>query len=248
MMDRFHKRFGIPGIIAVVAMVFAMTGGAFAVGDSLSGKAVELKAKKAKGKPGPKGPRGKQGKPGKQGPAGPQGEQGPAGPAGPPGAKGDKGDDGEQGPQGPTGPAGTAGADGADGSQGPAGDPWTAGGTLPTGSTETGVWTASVDSSGNGYGPISFPIPLPAPIEFSDAHIITGETPPECDNGAGAPGSAENPEADPGQFCVWVVDGQVLQLSNPATFAGGAGVSGAVVITSGDEGALGVGTWAVTAP
>ncbi|MET0304716.1 MAG: hypothetical protein ABW196_00625 [Solirubrobacterales bacterium] len=94
MLSPLRNRFGIPGVISVIALVFAMLGGAYAASnDSDSGKATaSAKAKQ--------GPRGKPGKPGPAGPAGPAGPQGPAGAAG---AKGDKGD---------TGNAGSAGAAG----------------------------------------------------------------------------------------------------------------------------------------
>lgn len=49
------------------------------------------------------------------------------------------------------------------GEEGPTGDPWTAGGTLPNGETETGVWAFNITAgAGEVYAPISFPIPLAA--------------------------------------------------------------------------------------
>jgi Collagen triple helix repeat (20 copies) len=64
--------------IAVVALVFAMTGGAFAARDYVTAKV----AKKEQGNRGPRGPRGKRGRPGPQGPQGSQGAIGPQGPKG----------------------------------------------------------------------------------------------------------------------------------------------------------------------
>ena len=75
--------------IAVVALVFAMTGGAFAAKDYVAGPAKASKSKKAK-----------------RGPRGPQGLRGPKGPQG---LKGDTGPKGEAGPKGDTGDPWTAG-------------------------------------------------------------------------------------------------------------------------------------------
>lgn len=77
-----------PTALAVIALVFAMSGGAIAA------KSATDSAEASKSQRGPKGPRGKQG---------PQGLQGPQGP------KGDKGDTGERGPVGPQGPKGDTG-------------------------------------------------------------------------------------------------------------------------------------------
>jgi hypothetical protein len=103
-----------PGtIVAIVALVFAMTGGAFAVtGQGGNGKSTAVAAKKKKGKVkvkvlrGPAGPRGAEGK------QGPEGKAGPAGPAGPQGPAGAKGDTGEKGAPGTAGKNGEPGANG----------------------------------------------------------------------------------------------------------------------------------------
>jgi hypothetical protein len=107
-----RRHFNATTIIAIVALVFAMTGGAFAVvgkaGGSPSAVAAKKKVKK-KGKAkvlrGPKGETGPAGAAGATGPAGPQGPAGPTGPAGK-GEKGEKGDTGPEGPKGATGPDG----------------------------------------------------------------------------------------------------------------------------------------------
>jgi hypothetical protein len=91
MLQRLRKRepFGKAGLtVAVIALVFALVGGAWAAAglSSKQEKEVTKIAKKYAGK---------------QGPAGPAGTAGPAGPKGDTGAKGDKGDQGIQGPPGP---------------------------------------------------------------------------------------------------------------------------------------------------
>lgn len=102
MFARLRSSFGVPGLIAVAALVFAMIGGAYAASDQSGGKATAS----AKGKQGKRGPRGPKGATGAAGAAGAQGPAGPAGPAGP------------VGPAGPAGPAGAAGDNGTPGAPG----------------------------------------------------------------------------------------------------------------------------------
>jgi hypothetical protein len=91
---RIKKHFTPSTFIALLALVFALTGGAFAAtgGGRASHATLTAAAAKSKGKAGargargPAGPAGKEGKTGPQGPAGAKGETGPAGPAGPTGA------------------------------------------------------------------------------------------------------------------------------------------------------------------
>ena len=90
MLSPLRNRFGIPGVISVVALVFAMLGGAYAANNSSDGGATAS----AKAKRGPKGPKG---------------ATGPAGPAGPQGAAGAKGDAGANGSNGAQGAQGLPG-------------------------------------------------------------------------------------------------------------------------------------------
>ena len=75
-----------PTALAVIALVFAMSGGAIAAKNASSS------AEASKSQRGPKGPRGKQGPRGLQGPQGPKGDTGERGPVGPEGPKGNTGD------------------------------------------------------------------------------------------------------------------------------------------------------------
>src|ERR1700704_3299328 len=75
MFSTLRTRFGIPGVISVIALVFAMLGGAYAASNSGGGKATAS----AKAKRGPRGPKGA---------TGPAGPTGPAGATGPSGARG----------------------------------------------------------------------------------------------------------------------------------------------------------------
>ena len=264
MLSPLRNRFGIPGVISVIALVFAMFGGAYAATND-GGKA-NTSAK-----------RGKPGKPGKPGPAGPQGPAGPTGPAGPAGAKGDKGDKGDTGPKGEKGEKGL---------KGDKGDPWTAGGTLPQGETETGTFAfVNTDTGTTAKVPISFSIPLAGPLGPTKVHLLTADgtkeivfdelafevkevAPTGCGVALTPAGTAENPAAAAGNLCVyasllhpanketgsnWIVEpsqvcegfGCLVELGGEGA---GAGVSGARLEVASGTGSNGYGTWAVTAP
>lgn len=156
--------------------------------------------------------------------------------------------------QGPAGPAGAAGANGANGAAGPQGAPWTAGGTLPSGQTETGTWGEVFESED--LATTTFSIPLGAALDA--AHVkrvnVGDSVPAECNNGSGDAPSAANPEADPGFLCVFagkfenggkIVAGGVI---DPVSGESGAGRSGAGVLISSSGFDFGMGTFAVTAP
>jgi Collagen triple helix repeat (20 copies) len=229
MLSPRNNRFGIPGVISVIALVFAMLGGAYAASDD-SGSGSKATAS-AKAKKGPRGPRGK---------AGPAG---PAGPVGPAGAKGDTGAAGSNGINGKDGTAGasvtntpvatnvagecnklggakfTVGAGAptfaCNGKEGEKGDPWTAGGFLPSGETLTGTWAAGGEAAGTQYVPISFPLPLEEAPDLTIVWLSFGPgaepfEPSEIneilEEGAerGCPGFDEGlPLADPGHLCVY---------------------------------------------
>ncbi len=182
MLHKIKKHLTPSTAIAIVALVFAATGGAFAAssngggGNGAKATASVTHAAAAKKKPAPKSTRG---------PAGPKGATGAAGPAGPAGPAG-AGSAGPAGPAGPTGPAGSGatGATGPQGPQGPAGPTGpkgekgeaAAGGgfaeTLPPEKTETGSWNygqTSINEYGIAEVTISFPIPLESPLTATNA-------------------------------------------------------------------------------
>jgi hypothetical protein len=233
-MSSSRNRFGIPGVIAVVALVFAMAGGAWAAKGVIITKLSQISPgvqKQLKGKQG------------NTGAAGSQGAAGPAGPAGP------KGDAGAQGDKGATG------AKGATGNAGPEGSPWTAGGTLPSGRTETGSWVAPNSAAGSSAALITFTIPLPVAELGPGVYMAEGEAAkPGCTGG-----TAKDPKANPGFLCVYTGLGKFKDKDQVATIKSGealgatsAGVSktGAVLLGEEPNGGLGfaAGTWAVTAP
>jgi hypothetical protein len=212
MFQRIRKHFTPSTAIAFLALVFALTGGAFAASSHSGGgsgshatlTASAAKAKPApKGKAGPRGPAGAKGATGAAGPAGPAGPQGPAGAAGAAGGKGETGATGT-GVEGKEGKEGTPGKEGAKGKEG---SPWTAGGVLPAGKTETGTFAAQGTEI---YIPIPFTIPVAGSASITKAFIgplTQGEPIPAFCAG----GSVGEPAAEPGALCIY---------TNEATNAG----------------------------
>jgi hypothetical protein len=187
-------------VIATLALVFAMTGGAYAAKKYLITSTKQISPsvlKSLQGKAGPAGANGAPGAPGAQGPAGPAGA---AGAKGETGGAGTPGKDGAAGKEGPKGTTGKEGATGKEGKEGEEGSPWTVNGTLPSEATETGAWWFQGLGTEEEYEPISFPIPLSS----AEAAQITvhfwkkgGEEDPEC------PGNVLEPKAKPGALCFY---------------------------------------------
>lgn len=198
MRRRLH--FSPATVIAGLALVFAMTGGAYAAKKYLITSTKQISPSVLKSL------RGEAGANGVAGAAGAQGLQGPAGPAGP---AGNNGANGEKGLQGEKGAAGVQGIQGKEGKQGATGATGTSGftSTLPSGKTETGAWSIYVNTTGAG-GPlalasISFPIPLAAPGE-KKAFFFTAKQVEKKEFGStGCSGTAEAPTAPAGVLCVY---------------------------------------------
>lgn len=258
MLSRLHNKLGTAGlVVAVVALVAALTGVAIAAAPKLNPtqkKEVTKIAKKFAGKRGPTGP------------------AGPAGPAGAPGAKGDTGAPGGTGPAGPTGPSGATGTTGKTGPTGPTGVTGVTGvtgaccePTLKSGSSETGTWAVKnatgqqlVEKEGSpkqveatDFFMASFNIPLGTALGTSKIHFINkaGEELGPFGEKIGAPtaclGSATEPEANAGNLCFYAAEETEFTYFG---FANQSFVSGAVSLALlGPEGS-GLGTYAVTAP
>lgn len=249
MIKSISRRFNASTLIAVIALVFAMTGGAYAAKKYLITSTGQISPKVLKTLKGAKGGNGANGA---QGPAGAAGPQGPAGPAGPGGAAGAKGE------------TGAPGKDGKDGAKGNEGSPWTAGGTLPSGKTETGSWAISQEGEGNAFTSISFPIPLAEALEGAEPgeegnHVfwdrVWEEGGLEEEFVEKCPGSTETPLATRGNLCVYtsVANGLVpLGVFEPfAPGVKGSGTTGALLRLLPPEGGgsgAAAGDWAVTAP
>jgi hypothetical protein len=232
-----REPFGKAGLtVAILALVFALAGGAYAAG-ALSGKQkkeVEKIAKKFPGKPGTAGA---------TGPAGPAGSAGPVGPAGPAGPKGDPGAKGEQGIQGPPGLTGFTK-------------------TLPSGKTEQGVWSLAAPPK-NPIAPLSFAqtaISFVIPLESEpEAHVL--RTLAECEaekepikkqceehlqeEEAFCPGTATEPKAEPGDLCVYVES--AFGIPAPEIGAASHPFGATLSNTTSEPGAVAFGSWAVTA-
>lgn len=269
-----REPFGTAGlIVAIVALVAAVGGTAFAAA-KLNGtqkKEVEKIAKKFAGKDGAPGANGTNGAPGAKGDAGAPGGQGPEGKQGPKGEAGKDGISAEGAPFTGKKTVGTVTCE--EGgveikSAKPAtavcnGSPWTAGGVLPSGKTETGTWALSASDPEEfipAYEPISFPIPLPA---VGDVVRLTA-TQTETNAGTGGcTGTLAVPTAPAGKLCIYTeLEERDLEpggyknvsITGPGATAGPNkyGKTG-TFLTSFNEGAelsyiYYTGTWAVTAP
>ncbi len=215
MLRKFNQRFGTAGlVVAIVALVMVLAGGAYAASNAFTKKQIkQIKSiATSVAKPGPAGPPGPAGTPG---PAGAEGEQGETGKAGAPGKAGKAGSSVTVTtiPSGGTQCQGQDGAlvneEGASGGvevcSGKEGSPWTAGGTLPPGATETGTWsiTATEADTEGVLAPLSFSVPLPFVLQPEFTHFVNEEKEefsPFC------PGTYVNParEAMPGHLCVYL--------------------------------------------
>lgn len=234
MISRIHSKLGTAGfIIAIVALVAALSGAAIAASGLNNKQKKEVKnIAKTEAQ--------------KFATAGPKGDTGATGATGAQGPKGDKGDTGE------TGKTGAKGA---------TGDPWTAGGTLPSGATEMGRWGTTNSQAGLGYLPVSFNIPLATPLTEAKVHFINlaeeevyGEFPlnkkrtptPGCTGG-----TAADPKADKGHLCVYTLFEENFTFSPsfigliPSLVEGTEGIN---IPINGSEGSTAFGSWAVTAP
>ncbi len=225
MFQGIRRRPSASGIIAVLALVFAMTGGAYAAGRYIITSTKQIKPSVLKQLRGAAGS------------AGTPGAKGETGPAGPAGAKGEAG----------TGTAGNEGKAGAPGTSvtskeikvgEPAcekrggveltavsgktdictGAPWPAGGTLPKGQTETGAWSASsynVPSAGEVSISISFPIPLPEASE-EGFYLDKAETGAGHGRG-GCEGTVAKPTAPEGVLCIYTAEEENENMREGAT-------------------------------
>jgi Collagen triple helix repeat (20 copies) len=217
-------------IIATFALVFAMSGGAYAANKYLITSTKQISPKVLKSLKGASGKAGANGANGTTGPAGPGGPAGPTGPGG------------LQGPQGVQGEKGVPGEKGKNGTNGTTG--FTE--TLPSGKTETGAWAVGPEQTKNTYAPLSFTIPLEKPLDETHAHFVNeGATAPAGCTG----GTAAAPTAESGNLCVYVKEALHLSvglIKDPASGELGAGTTGALVLAVFTESGEVYGTWAVT--
>jgi hypothetical protein len=218
MISQIHQKLGTAGfIVAIVALIAALGGVAYAAQglNSTQKKEVKKIAKKFAGKPGAPGPEGKQGPEGKPGAEGKEGKQG------------------------------TQGIPGEEGKEGPEGSPWTAGGTLPSGKTETGNWAYGFANEKEVGVPqfvsLSFNIPL-ATISEEVHYVKQAEAAPAGCTG----GTAAEPKADPGNLCIYALE-EANVIFVPSGGLPHPDTSGALIgIFPSATNAVAFGSWAVT--
>ena len=265
MFSAIRRRATYANVAMTIALVFAMSGGAFAAGKYLITSTKQISPKVLKSLQGKAGANGASGATGPAGAAGPVGPAGPQGPKGDTGAAGANGEPGKEGAEGKQGPAGTTG--------------FTS--TLPSKATETGTWFVATGAEeeqggvaineGLGEAVISFPIPLKEAVEEDHVLYVGSEG-----NGKECSGTSETPTAKPGYLCVYqsLLGGEKTNTTNsnseaePPRFIKsgatafsaapfGAGTSGTVIHFEAAETTDGThriqtmrghGTWAVTAP
>jgi Collagen triple helix repeat (20 copies) len=268
MLKMIRKRLTYANLAMTLALVFAMSGGAYAANRYLITSTKQISPKVLKTLKGATGKNGAAGPSGPAGPAGPTGAQGGSGPQGAPGAPGAGGKEGAPG-QSVTSKEVKVGETACNKLGGSSftvagktefacnGSPWTAGGTLPKGASETGVWAFTQDKGSQAaIVSMSFPIKLASELSEEQVHYIKeGEAAP-----SGCTGSAENPGAEKGNLCVFtksIVElgtfepvERVFTVRNPELGAPGAGKSGAFMFAAtaeAPEQIIGNGVWVVTA-
>jgi hypothetical protein len=269
MFSRIRDKFGTAGlIVAVIALVAALAGTAFAAA-KLNGtqkKEVEKIAKKWANKiPGPAGAKGDNGAPGAKGDQGPKGDTGAAGPSGPGLVTGNlnpgQGGCPEGGVSVEVEGSGTKKSI-CNGEEGLRGQPWTPDGTLPVGATETGAFAATANASNSILTQAAFAIPLEAQLDGAHVHAVNpaGE---ELTGSGFAPavhclGSVTAPTAPSGELCIYVgyaesmfeIAGTAInvpEIHKPDNTGNGASSAGAMLkFTGASPGAKASGTFAVT--
>ncbi|HTA13244.1 MAG TPA: hypothetical protein VK781_00110 [Solirubrobacteraceae bacterium] len=271
MFSWIRKRATYANVAMTLALVFAMTGGAYAAKKYLITSTKQIS-------PGVlKSLQGKAGAAGVAGPSGPVGSQGSAGPRGETGAAGTEGAPGENGKDGVSvtsaevlkssttcskqgGSEFTSASGKTTACNGKEGSPWTAGGILPSGKTETGAWSFGFSSAGGAYYvPIAFTIPLSTAL-LGESHVHFIDASGEEVVGANIKktstqcvGTAAAPTAESGNLCIYTAYQSGFTATSAEIYGAGTeaeiGVStaGSVMTTAASAGSLGFGTWAVTA-
>jgi hypothetical protein len=268
-----RRRLTYANVAMTLALVFAMSGGAYAAKHYQITSTKQISPKVLKQLRG------------KRGPAGPAGAAGPAGPAGPMGvgAKGENGTNGASGVS-PTGAEFKGSAHGCkeggvefkganttyacNGVKGAQGEPGPLLATLPSGKTETGFWGAG--ANGN-FTVATAEISLPFPLSSAPTAAVyikkDGKRAILAEPGTGlkqlesteeieafCPGTAAAPSAQPGYLCAYTATEDNMEpafgmfLLHPASAEPTAfGTTYPLVVGAGAEEGFANGSWAVTA-
>jgi hypothetical protein len=212
MISRIREQLGPAGfVIAVIALIAALGGGAYAASGGLTGKQkkevktiAQTEAKKAA----IPGPPGSPGSPGPAGSAGAKGDTGSQGNPGAPGTNGTNGKDGTSVVSSPE-PTGSGNCAGLGGSKFVTGATTTfacngknGGGTLGSGEMVTGTWWfQGIPGAAEQYSPVSFP----ARLSSADAAVIKkANFSSEAGFSAECNGSLNEPKAEPGALCFYL--------------------------------------------
>lgn len=255
MFSALRRRLTYTNVALTLALVFAMSGGAYAASKYVITSTKQIKPSVLKSLQGKAGKTGTNGAPGATGAAGPAGLTGPTGGGGP------------QGPQGPQGVQGEPGKNGENGKPGKNGETGFTE-TLPAGKTETGVWTFGPLSEEAAVGAVylaSFSIPLKEAIAEAHVHFINEEGKEVVFEGGEykekpselCTGNVSAPTAPSGELCVYAAFMHRAEVSSNASILNavelepGAGTTGAVMQVHGEafspgNDPAGHGTWAVT--
>jgi hypothetical protein len=203
MFSLLRNRLGVPGVIAIMALVLAMAGGAWAAKKYVITSTNQIKPSVLKKL---------------------TGAAGPAGPAGAAGAKGDAGANGvsvtsvaatpAECPAGGTkftSASGTSKAcNGEEGEEGPEGSPWVVG-QIPSGKTIQGTWVippaTAAGSNESFFAAVSTVIPIGGTEPIA---VFKAPNPPFCPEGT----AAEPKPGFPGALCVFVAES--TNLGDPA--------------------------------
>lgn len=269
MLSRLRKHFTYANVALTVALVFAMSGGAYAAGKYLITSTKQINPKVLKQLVGKTGAMGAAGATGAMGAAGSQGPAGLAGTLGAQGVPGVKGENGAEGKPGTSVTSKTVAEGSKDCSAGGTefkvgtaasyacnGSPWVAGGTLPSGKSESGTWGTvytAAKSGQDGVASISFTIPLSSAPEVYEIGIneeyAGGKNEAAAIKEGKCSGTFAQPEAAPGVLCIFPryevnLQGSAGNTVQPAL----ALAQGALLTTdSEEEGEVrALGTWAVT--